>query len=390
MRRTPLGMRLRCATLLAASLVGLASRSVTAQPSYQALQPNVVKIVAYHGEAFETGAGIIAGAVDGGLDILTDLHVVAPLTGSPGRPDPPSKIDVFFAADRLTAIAGTWTGIFDDVLDLTAVRVMNAAIARQGDALSAICVAPNDPKDSDVVTVMGHGAQDWQTLVNLNAVLAARADTDYKAFLISTTGLDRGFSGGPVFSAAGCVIGMVRQLSARQATVTNIHDALRSATALGIHTDVFRGTAPIDTQAKARAFSELAKVLRTYLFNVGQVLAVYEQAGRRDLRQLAQTNQQYNDAYNGLFNDRERYRLSISTLWNERRVQPFDDLLNDLDRFHKQLVFGRLDQFVKVLRSRPTLTGAEQRDLTAVLDAMRAGLPSLQQEADAFIADLQR
>ncbi len=382
--------RRRWAALLAASGLALASRSATAQPNYQALQPNVVKIVAYHGEAFETGAGIIAGAMDGGVDILTDLHVVAPLTGSPGRPDPPSKIEVFFARDRLTPIAATWTGSFDDSLDLTAVRVMNGAVARQSETLSDVCVAPQDPKDSDVVTVIGHGAQDWQTLVNLNAVLAARADTDYKTFFISTMGLDRGFSGGPVFSAAGCLVGIVRQLSSRQASVTNIHDALRSAVALGIHTDVFRGAAPIDTTAKAAAYSELAKVLTTYLFNVGQVVAVYGQTGRRDLSQLAQTNGQYNDSYTSLFNDRGRYRLSISMFWNERRVQPFDSLLDDLDRFHKELIFSRLDQFVKVLRSKPTLSSTEQRDLTAVIDDMRARLPSLQQKTDVFIADLQR
>ena len=192
----------------------------SAQDDYGWLQRGVVQIIAYKpGNEKETGAGIFVGfdAKKSAL-ILTAHHVVKDAV----------RLEVIFFDKQWERFHGMFFQQHED-LDIAVITV---------DPLEGRAVPSGLPmftigevaklKEGDRVSTIGHPYDlAWLTSINTNILARLNYQGDFRKFRFTKTAIQRGSSGGPIFSEQGALIGVVAKVDPIHAVAVKIDEALK-------------------------------------------------------------------------------------------------------------------------------------------------------------------
>ena len=174
-------------TMMTLMLLSLHAVRVSAQVKGSAGNFNncVVKITTTD----ETGAGIVIGAKDGEIFILTAYHVVKDA----------QKIGVAIFAKRYSESAGVAIR-FNEELDVAVVRI-------SGSGQFPAVQWRKDLRLKEKITIIGHPADlDWQ--FQNEEIVRLESQDDSRKFLYSSPAPQRGISGGAVFDENWSLLGM--------------------------------------------------------------------------------------------------------------------------------------------------------------------------------------
>lgn len=213
MENTKKFLRAILATSLSIFLFVASSYPASAQVDYSVLKRGVVKIIAYKPKNVEdTGAGIVVGVDDNLALILTALHVVT--YEEENQLKQAQRIEVKFFGKRYMEFTGRLHEDYQEDLDM-AVIVVDPVEGKTlpSDLPNFTLGDVSKLKEGDRVSTIGHPPDfEWEASINTNIIQGLNYGGDSRKFRFTTTAIERGHSGGPVFNEQGSLVGMVTRL----------------------------------------------------------------------------------------------------------------------------------------------------------------------------------
>jgi S1-C subfamily serine protease len=180
-------------------------------------KPGIVKIAGTIGPAVETGAGIVIGVDGRAALVLTAHHVVN------GAKD----LKAMFYGRSYDAFEARQFERFHGDLDLALLIIEPPPGKSLPQDVPVFAVRDlSRLREGESVAAIGHPQDlDWQ--VTRNTIARLTDPDDARKVLITRSGFDRGYSGGPLLDAEGQLIGMTTRMTALHAVAVKF-DAIRA------------------------------------------------------------------------------------------------------------------------------------------------------------------
>jgi S1-C subfamily serine protease len=181
--------------------------STAAQVDYEVLKRGVVKIVAYKPENVQaTGAGMVLGIDKHIALITTAYHVI----------EDAQRIDVVFFDKRYETFNGKLFEKYHEDLDLAMITVDSTQEKRLPPDLPRFILGNGlKLKEGEKIVTISHPlGTDWEVSLYTNTIAKLSDRGDFRKFRFTKSSIERGNSGGPIFTEEGALIGMISQVEA--------------------------------------------------------------------------------------------------------------------------------------------------------------------------------
>jgi hypothetical protein len=333
----------------------------------------------FAGDVAERGAGLIVGLQGNDVYIATADHVVENASGVA------PTIQMSFVGQTAQAFTGAVLVEHDQKLDLAVLRLAAPDLAATLADAGRVCYRAVQKDES--VTTIGHPRDQLWQVSSVDNVILPRYNNDPRLFTISGKGVAPGSSGGPIFGADGCLLGLVSRTNTLE-TVAVSADSIVHLVAPAVDLNLLGGESGIAKERRQETFNAVSTALNAYLFDLEAVDAMFHQSDL-DGDYMARTITHYNESYRTMFDGRSAMTAEIGDRFGKQRSADYDALVGWLDGVHKQVIYSRLTSIVNALRARGKLTSDENKQLQSALSDLGSGLTEGKARVGAFLTALR-